>query len=59
MFLINLVYYAVCLRLDVIGVAKAVGDVQTFQAKSTGREMKKREIQLLDPSNTTVSFFYS
>ncbi|XP_050301275.1 replication protein A 70 kDa DNA-binding subunit [Anthonomus grandis grandis] len=41
--------------IDVIGVAKHTSELQTFQAKTTGRELKKRDVQLIDQSNTVVS----
>ncbi|XP_022901411.1 replication protein A 70 kDa DNA-binding subunit [Onthophagus taurus] len=41
--------------VDVIGVCKSATDVQTFNAKSTGRELKKREVTLVDTTNTGVS----
>ncbi|KAL1494983.1 hypothetical protein ABEB36_010479 [Hypothenemus hampei] len=41
--------------IDVIGVVTSVGDLQTFQARTTGRELKKKEVQLVDQSNTTIT----
>ncbi|KAJ8958164.1 hypothetical protein NQ318_006103 [Aromia moschata] len=41
--------------IDVIGVVKNVGDLQTFQAKTTGRELKKKEAVLVDQSNTAIN----
>ncbi|XP_018574321.1 replication protein A 70 kDa DNA-binding subunit [Anoplophora glabripennis] len=41
--------------VDVIGVVKSVSDLQTFQARSTGREMKKKEVLLVDQTNTAVT----
>lgn len=41
--------------IDVIGVCKGVGDMQTFTSKSNGKELKKREVQLLDKSNMEVN----
>lgn len=35
---------------DVIGVCREVGDLQAFTAKSTGKELKKRDITLVDNS---------
>lgn len=42
--------------VDVIGVCKDATDIQQFTAKSTGRELKKREVNLVDPSGSSVSF---
>ncbi|KAG5891263.1 hypothetical protein JTB14_019670 [Gonioctena quinquepunctata] len=41
--------------IDVMGVAKSVGELQTFQARSTGRELKKKEVVLVDQSKTAVT----
>nr|CAD7595511.1 unnamed protein product [Timema genevievae] len=41
--------------VDVIGVCKNVGDVVTFTARTTNKELKKRDITLVDQSNTSVS----
>lgn len=40
--------------VDLIGVAKNIGDLETFTARTTNRELKKREITLVDQSNTAV-----
>nr|XP_029715889.1 replication protein A 70 kDa DNA-binding subunit-like [Aedes albopictus] len=40
--------------IDVIGVCKEAGDVIQFTARSTGRELKKREVILVDKSNVAV-----
>ncbi|XP_055532718.1 replication protein A 70 kDa DNA-binding subunit [Wyeomyia smithii] len=40
--------------LDVIGVCKEVGEVSQFTAKTSGRELKKREVTIVDSSNATV-----
>lgn len=40
--------------IDIIGVCKGASDLQEFTAKTTGREMKKREIYLLDQSNHEI-----
>lgn len=47
------------LLIDVVGICNEVSDVQTIHAKSTGIELKKREITLVDESNTGVSIFSS
>lgn len=41
--------------IDVIGVCKEAGDVQTFTARATGRELKKRELTLVDKSDASVT----
>lgn len=40
--------------IDVIGVCKRVGDLQTVIARSTRKELKKRDLGLVDASNTEV-----
>lgn len=40
--------------VDVIGVCKEVMDMSTVTQRSTGRELKKRDVQLLDNTNTEV-----
>ncbi|XP_058813344.1 replication protein A 70 kDa DNA-binding subunit [Topomyia yanbarensis] len=40
--------------IDVIGVCKEVSDVVQFTAKSSGRELKKREITMVDSSHAAV-----
>ncbi|XP_056629805.1 replication protein A 70 kDa DNA-binding subunit [Diorhabda sublineata] len=42
--------------VDVIGVVKNVGELQTFQARSTGKELKKKEVVLVDQSQTAINF---
>lgn len=41
--------------IDVIGVCREFADITTITAKSSGREFKKRDIQLVDDSNTEVT----
>lgn len=41
--------------LDVMGVCKEAGEVVQFTAKTSGRELKKRDVMLVDMSNTAVS----
>ncbi|XP_017771674.1 PREDICTED: replication protein A 70 kDa DNA-binding subunit [Nicrophorus vespilloides] len=41
--------------VDCIGIVKQASDVQTFTAKSSGRELKKRELIIVDPSKASVS----
>ncbi|XP_055586552.1 replication protein A 70 kDa DNA-binding subunit-like [Uranotaenia lowii] len=40
--------------IDVIGVCKEAGEVLQFTAKSSGRELKKREIVMVDSSSVAV-----
>ena len=42
---------------DVIGVCKSSGEVQTLISRNTNRELKKREVVIVDQSNTGVSKF--
>lgn len=39
---------------DVLAVVKSVSDVVGLKAKTTGRDLKKRDIHLVDNSNTMV-----
>lgn len=41
--------------IDVIGICKATGDVQTVTKRNTNQELRKRDISLLDRSGTEVS----
>ncbi|CAL4100055.1 unnamed protein product [Meganyctiphanes norvegica] len=41
--------------IDIIGVCKEFQDVTTITTKATGRELRKREIQIVDDSNTEVT----
>ncbi|XP_046981582.1 replication protein A 70 kDa DNA-binding subunit [Schistocerca americana] len=41
--------------VDVIGVLKAAGGVEVFTARTTNREMKKREVTIVDQSNTAMA----
>jgi replication factor A1 len=41
--------------VDVIGVMKSCGEVTTIVTKATNRELKKRELHLVDNSNCSVS----
>ncbi|XP_062558412.1 replication protein A 70 kDa DNA-binding subunit [Armigeres subalbatus] len=41
--------------IDVIGICKEAGEVVQFTAKTSGRELKKRDITLVDMSNAAVS----
>ncbi|XP_076637806.1 replication protein A 70 [Colletes latitarsis] len=40
--------------IDLLGVIKSYGDLQVITSRTTGREMKKRDINLVDESNTMV-----
>ncbi|KAH1021801.1 hypothetical protein HUJ04_011286 [Dendroctonus ponderosae] len=41
-------------EINVLGVAKSTGELEKFQARS-GRELQKKEIQLVDRSNSSVT----
>lgn len=41
--------------VDVIGVCKSTGEVQTVTRRTTNQELKKRDIQLVDKTNTEIS----
>ncbi|KAJ1528713.1 hypothetical protein ONE63_007106 [Megalurothrips usitatus] len=41
--------------VDVIGVVKSVGEVVTFVAKTSNRELKKRDVTIVDRTNTAVN----
>ncbi|XP_066251958.1 replication protein A 70 kDa DNA-binding subunit [Euwallacea similis] len=41
--------------VDVLGIVSSVGELLEFSAKSTGRALKKRDIQLLDESTSTIN----
>ncbi|XP_066597449.1 replication protein A 70 kDa DNA-binding subunit isoform X2 [Prorops nasuta] len=40
--------------IDILGVVKSVGEIQTILQKSTGKTLEKRDIQLVDESNTMI-----
>lgn len=42
-------------NIDVIGVCKSCADLQTFVARTTNKEMTKRDIKLVDRSNKEVN----
>lgn len=44
---------------DIIGVCKAASDVQNLVARTTNRELKKRELTIVDHSHTAVSMLLS
>lgn len=39
---------------DVAGVCRDVGEINQFTAKTTGRELKKRDVTLVDRSGASV-----
>ncbi|KAF4521758.1 hypothetical protein B566_EDAN010024 [Ephemera danica] len=41
--------------VDVIGVCKSFGDLNTFMARVSGRELKKRDVTLVDNSGATIN----
>ncbi|XP_043289884.1 replication protein A 70 kDa DNA-binding subunit isoform X2 [Venturia canescens] len=41
--------------MDVLGIVKSYDDVQTLVARNTGRELRKRDVQLVDMSNVAVT----
>ena len=44
-------------NIDVIGVAKSASDVTTIVSKTTNKELRKREVHLVDATNTEVTLF--
>lgn len=50
----NIANMEVNMIIDVIGVCKEVSDLTNLTAKSTGRELTKRDITLLDSSNAAI-----
>ncbi|KAJ8672835.1 hypothetical protein QAD02_004095 [Eretmocerus hayati] len=41
--------------IDVLGIVKSCGDVQALTARSTGRELKKRDVGIVDENNVLVT----
>ncbi|XP_071448452.1 replication protein A 70 kDa DNA-binding subunit [Hetaerina americana] len=41
--------------VDVIGICKSAADIQNLVARTTQRELKKRDVMLVDSSNTEVN----
>lgn len=41
--------------VDIIGIVKSAGDVVTITAKQSGKELKKRDVHLVDNSNCAVT----
>uniref|UniRef100_A0A0C9QFQ3 Replication protein A subunit n=1 Tax=Fopius arisanus TaxID=64838 RepID=A0A0C9QFQ3_9HYME len=42
--------------IDIVGVAKQINEPQNLVARTTGKELRKRDIRLIDQSNTMVTF---
>ncbi|KAI4484282.1 hypothetical protein M0804_007738 [Polistes exclamans] len=40
--------------IDVLGIVKSCEEIQMLKARNTGRELKKRDITLIDESNTMI-----
>ena len=40
---------------DVIGVVKSANDVRVITSKTTNKELRMREVQMVDSSNTEVN----
>ena len=40
--------------IDVIGIVKTVGDMSTVVGKASNREVKKRDLQLVDKSGVII-----
>ncbi|CAL7949670.1 unnamed protein product [Xylocopa violacea] len=41
--------------VDVLGIVKSCTDLQVLTSRTTGRELKKKDVELLDESNTMVT----
>ncbi|XP_031346155.1 replication protein A 70 kDa DNA-binding subunit-like isoform X2 [Photinus pyralis] len=41
--------------IDVLGACKSTSDLQMLQSRSTGRDLKKRELTLVDQSNNAIT----
>ncbi|XP_014215325.1 replication protein A 70 kDa DNA-binding subunit [Copidosoma floridanum] len=41
--------------LDILGIVKSCSDVQNLVARTTGRELKKRDINIVDENNDMIS----
>lgn len=46
--------YLAILFLDIVGVVHETGDIQTIMAKASQRELRKRELGIVDNSNCVV-----
>ncbi|KZC11216.1 Replication protein A 70 kDa DNA-binding subunit [Dufourea novaeangliae] len=40
--------------MDILGIVKSCGDLQMLTSRTTGRELKKKDINVVDESNTMV-----
>jgi len=40
---------------DIIGVIKSVGDLANITVKATGKDLAKRDLQIVDDSNFCIS----
>jgi replication factor A1 len=40
---------------DIIGIVKSVGELSNIVVKSTGKDLLKREIQIVDDSNCAIN----
>ena len=45
--------------VDIIGVCKSAGEVQNLVARTSGRELKKRDLLLVDQTDACVSEVYT
>ena len=43
---------------DVIGVCKETMDISSVVSRASGRELKKRDLQIVDDTNHEVSILY-
>lgn len=41
--------------IDILGIAKSTGEVQELTARQTGRQLKKRDVNIVDDSNTAIT----
>ena len=57
---INLIFFSFSIQLfasfkDIIGIVKSVGELSNIVVKSTGKDLLKREIQIVDDSNYAIN----
>ena len=50
----NIINLGILYFTDVIGIVKSVGDMSTVVGKASNREIKKRDIQLVDKSGVII-----
>lgn len=43
---------------DIIGVCKEAMDVASITSKASGKELRKRDVQVVDDTNREVSFIF-